>query len=227
MTTGLLERDRELAALDLLPPEDWDRALDRFVQRELRRRPIPPIMGGARQYLVDGPYMDPPVSAPLSANTATTAVDMWSGAQYTPIFANDPKAGKIYIVEAGGILSTGASGTLTISPFYGTASGVALGASGAQTTVINLSNIPWFLKFILVFRTIGAAGNNSTVTCTGMWEAGGATGTAGSSMAISFGSTSTTSTSVDATVNKDITVTKTLSVAGSWSTNWAYIYSRN
>jgi hypothetical protein len=181
----------------------------------------------ARQFLVDGPFMDPPVTAPLSANTATTAVDMWTGATYTPIFANDPKAGKIYIVEAGGFLSTGASGTLTISPFYGGSGGVALGASGAQTVVISLTNIPWFMKFIVVFRTIGAAGANSTVTCSGMWEAGGATGTAGSSMAIAFGSTSTTSTSVDATVNKDITIQKTLSVAGSWSTNWAYIYSRN
>ena len=182
----------------------------------------------ARQYLVDGPYIDPPVTAPLSANTATTAVDMWTGATYTPIFANDPKAGKIYIVEAGGFISTGASGTLTISPFYGTSgSGVALGASGAQTTVVSLTNVPWFLKFIVVFRTIGAAGANSTVTCTGTWEASGAAGTAGSSMGITFGSTSVTSTSVDATVNKDITIQKTLSVAGSWSTNWAYIYSRN
>jgi hypothetical protein len=181
----------------------------------------------ARQYLVDGPYMDPPVSAPLSANTATTAVDMWSGAQYTPIFANDPKAGKVYVVEAGGIFSTGASGTLTITPFYGTNTGVALGASGAQTVVASLTNIPWYLKFILVFRTIGAAGANSGVTCTGMFQAPGAAGTAASNITVAFGSTATTSTSVDATLNKDITIQKTLSVAGSWSTNWAYIYSRN
>lgn len=181
----------------------------------------------ARQNLVDGPYMDPPVTAPLSANTATTAVDMWSGPQFTPIFGNDPKAGKIYVVEAGGIISTGASGTLTISPFYGGSGGVALGASGAQTTTVSVTNIPWFLKFILVFRTIGAAGANSTVTCTGTFECSGVAGTAGSSNGITFGSTATTSTSVDATVNKDITIQKTLSVAGSWSTNWAYIYSRN
>ena len=181
----------------------------------------------ARQYLADGPFIDPPVTAPLSANVATTAVDMWTGAQFTPIFANDPKAGKIYVVEAGGIISTGASGTLTISPFYGGSGGVALGASGAQTVVISLTNVPWYLKMVLVFRTIGAAGANSTLTCTGTWEASGAVATAGSSMGITFGSTSTTSTSVDATVNKDVTVQKTLSVAGSWSTNWCHIYSRN
>lgn len=205
-----------------------DLQLERWIQEELRRPPRPPIRGGARQYLVDGPYMDPPVAAPLSANAATTAVDMWTGATYTPVFAQDAKAGKIYIVEAGGFVSTGASGTLTISPFWGTSSGVALGASGAQTTVINLTNVPWFLKFILVIRTVGATGgNNGSCTCTGTWESSGATGTAGSSMGITFGSNSTTSTAIDTTVNKDITIQKTLSVAGSWSTNWCYIYSRN
>ena len=181
----------------------------------------------ARQYLQEGPFIDPPVTAPLSANTATTAVDMWSGAQYTPIFANDPKAGKIYIVRAGGFLSTGASGTLTISPFYGTSSGVALGASGAQTVVINLTAVPWVLEFVLVFRTIGAAGNNSGVVCNGTFTAAGAVGTAGSSNSIVFGSTSTTSTNVDATVTKDITIQKTLSVAGSFSTNWCFIDALN
>lgn len=181
----------------------------------------------ARQALTDGPYMDPPVSAPLSANAVTTAVDLWSGAQYTPIFANDPKAGKIYIVRAGGILSTAGSGTLTLSPFYGGSGGVALGASQAQTVVVSLTNIPWALEFTLVFRTIGAAGANSGVTCTGRFQAPGAAGTAGSSIDITFGSTSTTSTLVDATVNKDITIQKTLSVAGSFSTNWAFIHALN
>lgn len=181
----------------------------------------------ARQYLQDGPFIDPPVTAPLSANAATTAVDLWTGATYTPIFANDPKAGKIYVVEAGGFLSTGASGTLIISPFYGTSSGIALGASGAQTVPINLSAVPWYLKFVVVFRTIGAAGANSTVTCNGVFQSSGTIATAGSGLDMVFGSTSTTSTSVDATLNKDITIQKTLSVAGSFSTNWAYIYSLN
>lgn len=181
----------------------------------------------ARQYLQDGPYMDPPVTAPLSANAATTATDLWTGATYTPIFANDPKAGKIYVVEAGGFWSTGATGTLTISPFYGTSSGVALGASAATEAPTSITAQPWYLKFVLVFRTIGAAGANSTVTCTGKFESSGVAGTEANNFLITFGSTSTTSTSVDATVTKDITIQKTLTVAGSMSTNWAYIYSLN
>jgi hypothetical protein len=35
---------------------------------------------------------------------------MWSGAQFTPLFANDAKAGKIYVVEAGGLITTAATG---------------------------------------------------------------------------------------------------------------------
>lgn len=178
----------------------------------------------ARQYLADGPFIDPPITDPLSANTATTAVDMWTGATFTPIYANDPKAGKIYIVEAGGIISTSTSGTLTITPFYGTNAGVALGASGAQTVPVSLTNVPWYLRFMLVFRSVGAAGANSTCVGAGQFSMSGTLATAGSGMNLAFGGTVA---SVDATVNKDITIQKTLSVAGSWTTRFCWIHSLN
>jgi hypothetical protein len=149
---------------------------------------------------------------------------MWTGATFTPVFANDPKAGKIYVVEAGGIMSTGGSGTLTITPFYGTSSGVAMGASGAQTVPVSRTGIAWCLRFVVVFRTIGAAGANSTCIGEGALHLGGTLATAGSSTTIPFGGTVAT---VDATVNKDITIQKTLSVAGSWTTDWAFIRSLN
>lgn len=178
----------------------------------------------ARQYLQDGPFIDPPVSAPLSANTATTATDMWTGVTFTPIFANDPKAGKVYVVEAGGICTTAGSGTLTITPFYGTNAGVAMGASGAQTVPVSRTGIAWSLRFVVVFRTVGAAGTNSTCIGNGALHLGGTLATAGSSTTIPFGGTSA---AVDATLNKDITIQKTLSVAGSWTTDWAFICSFN
>jgi hypothetical protein len=174
----------------------------------------------ARQYLQDGPYIDPPVASG-SALVATTIEDLWSGAQFTPIFANDPKAGKIYVVEAGGIMSTGASGTLIITPQYGA---VALGASVTQTVPINLTAVPWYLRFILVFRTIGAAGANSTCIGTGIFQSAGTAATAGTGLDITFGGTSA---SVDATVNSNITIRKTLSVAGSMTTQYAFISSAN
>lgn len=201
-----------------------DADLDALFAEVLSRRPMPPIAGGDRQLLTGGPYIDPPVTAPLSANTATTATDLWSGAQYTPIFANDPKAGKIYIVEAGGVMAFAATGTLTISPFYGTSSGVALGASPAQPVPGTItSSQPWYLRFVLVFRVIGAAGANSTVTSAGTFVTNGDTA-ADSSFSLAIGSSSA---SVDATVTKDVTVQKTLTVAGSFTTNFAFIYSLN
>lgn len=177
----------------------------------------------ARQYLADGPFIDPPVASG-SALVSTAIEDLWLGTTFTPIFANDPKAGKIYVVEAGGIITTAASGTLIITPLYGGAAGVALGASGAQTVAVSLTNVPWYLRFVLVFRTIGAAGANSTCIGTGFFTMSGTLGTAGSGTAIPFGGTSA---SVDATLNKDIHIRKTLSVAGSITTQYAFISSMN
>jgi hypothetical protein len=179
-------------------------------------------MGGARQYLADGPFIDPPVASG-SALVSTSIEDLWLGLTFTPIFANDPKAGKIYVVEAGGIMSFASTGALTITPLYGGASGVALGASQAQTTPGATTAQPWYLKFNLVFRTIGAAGANSTCIGTGFFTTAGTT-SASSAVIINFGGTSA---SVDATLNKDVHIRKTLSVAGSMTMQYAYIYSLN
>ena len=179
----------------------------------------------ARQYLQDGPYIDPPLTDPLSADTATTAVSMWSGAQFTPIFANDAKAGKIYVVEASGLITTAATGALTISPGLGTSSpGTTLGASVAQTVPVSSPSGPWFLKMILVVRTVGAAGANSTCMAGGYFNSGGVAATANSGLNVMFGGTSC---AFDATVNNFVTIQKTLSVAGSFTTRWAFIYSIN
>ena len=165
-----------------------------------------------RQYFQDGPYIDPQVAngSPL---TATTAEALWIAATFTPIFANDPKAGKIYCIRAGGIISTAATAsTLTLIPQYGVLGGTTLGTSVAQTVPASLTNQPWFLCFDLVFRTIGAAGTNSTCIGTGSFVSAGTAATAGNAFALSFGGTSA---AVDATINSGITFSKTLSVAGS------------
>lgn len=176
-----------------------------------------------RSLFNDGPYVDPQV-ANGTALVATTAEALWIGATFTPIFANEPKAGKIYSIRAGGILSTGASGTLILLPQYGVLGGTTLGTSVTQTVPINLVNVPWYLSFDLVFRTIGAAGANSTAIGTGFFACAGAAATAGNAFVLSFGGTSAT---VDATINSGITISKTLSVAGSFTTMFAYIFSRN
>ena len=177
----------------------------------------------ARQYFTDGPFVDPQIASG-TALVATTAEALWTGSQFTPIFANDPKAGKIYHVVAGGILSTGVSGTLTLIPQYGALGGTTIGTSVAQTVPPSLTAVPWTLEFWLVFRTIGASGANSSVIGTGYFNCVGMAATAGGSFVMSLGGTSA---AVDATINSGITISKTLSVAGSMTTQYAFIHSLN
>jgi len=74
----------------------------------------------------------------------------------------------------------------------------------------------------VVFRVI-AAGAASTAIGTGFFTTAG-DASLDSTICIPFGGTSAT---VDITANTNITVRKTLSVAGSMTTQYAYIYSLN
>lgn len=179
----------------------------------------------ARQLFSDGPPLDTHVASG-TALVSTSAEALWIGATFTPIFANEPKAGKIYCVEAGGILSTGASGTLILIPQYGVLGGTTLGTSQTVTVPINMTNVAWYLRFVLAFRTIGAAGANSTCIGTGAFITAPFTSApaAGISCVIPFGGTSA---SVDATINSGITISKTLSVAGSITVQYAFIRAFN
>jgi hypothetical protein len=179
----------------------------------------------ARQYLQDGPYIDPPVASPLAADTGTGAVSMWDGAVFTPLLANDAKAGKIYVIEAGGLITTGATGALTIAVGLGTTSpGTTLGASIAQTVPATSLSGPWYLRSSWVVRVIGAAGANSTIMGEGIFISGGVAATANSGLQVPFGGTSC---SFDPRVNNFFTFQKTLSVAGSFTTHWCAIYAMN
>lgn len=179
----------------------------------------------ARQLLQDGPFIDPPVVSPLNADVALTITPMWTGLSFTPIYANDAKAGKIYVVEAGGILTTNTTGALTITANHG-ANSIAMGASVAQTVPgTALTAVPWYLRFVVVYRTIGAAGLNSTCVGEGLFHTASVAATAGAGpIGLTFGGTVAT---VDATINNSITISKTLTVAGSFTTHWAFIHSIN
>src|SRR6185503_14096470 len=157
-----------------------------------------------RQLFGDGPYIDPPV-ANLATLTSTSIEDMWAGITYTPIFANEAKAGRIYCVRAGGTISL-TGGTAIITPQWGPA-GTTLGASLTVGTV-TATIAAWYLSFDLVFRVIGAAGANSTCIGTGFmaFNGGVVSGTANPNM-IAFGGTSA---SVDSTINGNVTIRKTL-----------------
>jgi len=178
-----------------------------------------PVCG--RQLFNDGPYIDPPVAA-LTAITSTSIEDMWPGITWTPIFANDAKAGKIYCVRAGGTLSL-TGGTFIVTPQWGPA-GTTLGASLTQgTSTITIAG--WYLAFDLLVQSVGAAGANSKVIGTGYLAiAGGVVSGTGLGQIITFGGTQA---SVDTTINGNVTIRKTASTTNSMVVDFVYIFSRN
>jgi hypothetical protein len=182
----------------------------------------------ARQYLQDGGLLcEPSITDPLAADATTTILGMWNSLQYCLIPAYDPRPGKVYVVEAGGLITTGATGALTISPTISTtnASGTTLGASIAQTVPATSLSGPWHLRMLLVVLTTGApGGTNATIKGTGAFVSGGVAATANSGLQVPFGGTSAV---FDHSINQSIWIGKTLSVAGSWTTQYVVLYAMN
>jgi len=182
----------------------------------------------ARQYLQDGGLLcEPAITDPLAANTATTAVGLYHSLRYALIPAYDPRPGKVYVLEAGGLITTAATGALTISPSISTtnAAGTTLGASIAQTAPVSSLSGPWYLRSVWTVLTTGdPGGTNSTIKGTGFFQSGGVAATANSGLDVTFGGTSA---SFDHSVNQSIWISKTLSVAGSWTTQWVLLYAMN
>jgi hypothetical protein len=175
----------------------------------------------ARQYLQDGPYLDPPIASTLVADVATTAVLMWNPLQYTKFYGDEARPGRTYCVKAGGILTTATTGALTISPSITTtaAAGTTLGASAAQTVPgTAFTAQQWLLDSYWICRTIGApGGNNATMMGEGVFNGPTLPAAGGATLDTTFGGTSAV---FDQSVPQAIAITKTLSVAGSFTVHW-------
>jgi hypothetical protein len=181
----------------------------------------------ARQYLQDGGPLEPAITDPKAASAVTTAEGAWNSLQYTMIPAFDSRPGKVYVVEAGGLITTAATGALTLAPSISTtnAAGTTLGSSIAQTVPVSSLSGPWFMKLVLVVLTTGApGGTNSTIKGTGHFVGGGVAATSNSGLTVTMGGTSA---AYDHSVNQSIFLNKTLSVAGSWTTQWVLMYALN
>jgi hypothetical protein len=182
----------------------------------------------ARQYLQDAGVLEAAITDPLAANATTTAVNMWNGLRYTLIPAYDSRPGKVYVIEAGGLITTAATGALTIAPLIatsGTTGGTTLGTSIAQTVPNTSLSGPFFMKMVLVCLTTGdPGGSNSTIKGTGHFVSGGVAATSNSGLTVTYGGTSA---AYDHSVNNCIRFDKTLSVAGSMTVQWVTMYSTN
>lgn len=177
----------------------------------------------SRQYFADL-ICDPPIASG-SALVATTEEGLWVATDFTRIPANDCRPGKAYIVRAGGIMSWASTGTLTLTPRMGLLiSSPTLGISVVALTTPGATTAhAWSLEFRLVVRTVGAAGANSTAVGTGFFTSSGI-GTLGTGTTQSLGGTVAT---FDASVATGIWISKTLSVAGSITTQYVLIQSLN
>jgi hypothetical protein len=166
-----------------------------------------------------------PPLANLTAVTATVETGLWNVTNYSRIEANEAEPGMLWRVYATGIVTTGASGTLTITPRVGlTTSGITLGASGAQTVPVSLTNVSWELSFTLECRSVGAPGANSTFVGGGTFSMPGTLATAGSGCNVNFGGTVATA---DASILTGIFIGWTLSVAGSCTPQIVFIQPLN
>jgi hypothetical protein len=159
-----------------------------------------------------------PLGVDYTTITATTETVLIPTA-LTPIPANEPRTGKVYELIVGGTCTTGASGTLTITPRFGTAiGGVSIGASGAQTVVPSITTAPFLFRYLMIFRAVGLPGTNSVVYGTGEWGSGGAVATAASATTVYIGGTSTAS--VDVSVASALWIGVTFSIAPSVIPKW-------
>jgi hypothetical protein len=171
----------------------------------------------SRQYFEDL-LTDPPLANLTAFTTSATETALWNQQQFSPIHAFDGYrgAGKTYKLIAGGVFSTAATpGTATITPRFGIsatpASNILLGASVAQTLPASIPSSPWFMQAVLVVRSVGAPGANSTVMLIGQFQGAGLAGTAASNVSITFGGTAGT---VDLSIEQAIAIDWTWSVTG-------------
>jgi hypothetical protein len=178
----------------------------------------------ARQYFAD---CSDPAIASGGALTSTSEELLWAPTDFTRIGANDARAGKIYRVCAGGICTTATTGLISFTARMG----LLVSSPTMGVTVVPM-NVPasvttanaWTLEFTCVCRTIGATGANSTFIGTGWCQMGNLATAGTSSILVGFGGTLATA---DASVATGIAISKTLTVAGSFTTQYAFIQSLN
>lgn len=139
----------------------------------------------SRQYFAD--VLSEPVNADFTTLTGTTELVLIP-TQFTPIPANEPKAGKVYELWVGGTVTTGGSGSLIITVRHATTlTTPVLATSPTQTVVPSITTANFLFHGLLIYRSIGLAGTNSTAIFQGDWHSGGAIATAASETAVSVG----------------------------------------
>jgi hypothetical protein len=175
----------------------------------------------------DGPDF-PPASFTAVANTLTRT-NLWTPNLWSFIPAFDLRAGKAYVLRAGGIYSTTATPTIIFNPTFGQsatpASNIALGVTSTFTTT-TVTNASWHSEFILGCRQVGVAAATSTVTGNGFVLLGGAAAAASAFLACG----TTVVTTADQTTAQGLCLDVTWGTAAAGNTittQWVQLQSLN
>lgn len=227
----VVERERD-AGMRLGPLERlW--LLERKAPTEVRRlleraRQVPSIVG-ARQGFASMDVNDFPPTNFTAVTASATETNLWTPAIWSPIPANDMRAGKCYKVSFGGVYtSTGTQGVLTFTPRAGQsgtpASNVTLGASNATAPAASLTGAAWYGEFTMGIRSLGLAASGATATGNGFALVQGAAAATG----INYVMGGAVPTTVDNTAASGLIVSLTISVASqSYQANWVVMRSYN
>ena len=141
----------------------------------------------------------------------------------------DVRPGRVWKLTAGGIYTTNTTGTLTIKPYWGQSgtigTNITMGTGLAQTVpVYSVTAGAWYMEFCaLCMSTSWQTGAHASVIGSGYFKGQGNAAIAASANNLVFGGTAAT---VDPT-NSGISITWTLSVAGSISPQWQILQSLN
>lgn len=184
----------------------------------------------ARQGFADQPMDLPPTNFP-SLNTFTAEANIWTPALWTPIPAFDMRAGKAYLIRAGGIFQSASAVNWTFTPRIGTsatpASNVSLGATPTLSIPATVpASSPWYMEFLVVVRSLGIAASGATLTGNGVINLPG-TATSASSDLIMGGLVPTT---VDHTVNQGFVLSATCGTSAGTNLiqcNWVQLQPQN
>lgn len=205
----------------------FDRAPER-IRRHIELAIKHPEIVNGRQGFASMDVNDFPPASFTAVTASATETNLWTPAIWTPIPANDMRAGKVYKISFGGVFtSTATQGTLTWTPRHGQSStpssNVTLGASGAIAPAASITAGPWYGEFTLGIRSLGLAASGSTGTGNGFVVTSGGTATA--TMYPLGGAVPTTLDNVGAT---GLVMSLTISVASqSYQAQWALIRSYN
>lgn len=170
---------------------------------------------------------------PTVSNTAVTAsateTNLWTPSLWSPIPAQDMRAGKVYQLAFGGVFtSTATPGVLTWTPRAGQsatpASNVTLGASNATAPPASLTAQGWVGQFTLVVRSVDAAYTAVNATGNGFVIVQGAA----AATATMYQMGGTVATTINNSVASGLIVSLTISVASqSYTCQWVALQTLN